>query len=290
MRAAGHTYEHIRQLVRRGDLTPLRRGAYLAGPEPEDARVRHRLLIRATLSELSPTAVLSHASAAVWHGLPTWRIPLRRVHVTRIRSSGGRRSARVHVHVASLPAAEVVLVDGVPVTSVARTVVDVARSRPFEEAVVVADGALAAGLTDREELAAVLHGLHRRRGLPSARLAVEFADARAESVGESRSRVAIMRAGLPVPTLQWEVRDRHGRQIGRPDFGWEEQLVAGEFDGRIKYGRLVRPGESAGDVVYREKLREDRLRTVLRAVVRWTWNDLDEFAPTAARLRTLLHP
>jgi hypothetical protein len=47
----------------------------------------------------------------------------------------------------------------------------------------------------------------------------------------------------------------------------------------------VLPGEDAADVLYREKLREDALRAEDLAVVRWGWPDLDDFRPTAARLR-----
>jgi len=58
--------------------------------------------------------------------------------------------------------------------------------------------------------------------------------------------------------------------VGRSDFGWEEQRTLGEFDGRVKYGRLLRPGETAADTVYREKRREDALRDQGWQLVRWS--------------------
>jgi hypothetical protein len=100
--------------------------------------------------------------------------------------------------------------------------------------------------------------------------------------------VAIARAGLPMPRPQWQVRDSEGELVGRADFGWVAHRVVGEFDGRVKYGRLLRPGEDPGDAVYREKLREDALRAEGITVVRWTWHDLDDFAPIAARLHRAL--
>jgi hypothetical protein len=106
-------------------------------------------------------------------------------------------------------------------------------------------------------------------------------------MAESRSRVAIAGAGLPAPIPQWEVRTDDGR-LRRVDFGWPTRRVAGEFDGRVKYGRLVRPGETAGDAVFREKVREDGLRAAGVRVVRWTWDELDRFAPVAERLRRAL--
>jgi hypothetical protein len=93
---------------------------------------------------------------------------------------------------------------------------------------------------------------------------------------------------LPTPVLQWEVRDGDGWLIGRTDFGWPQYGVAGEFDGRIKYGRLLRPGQQPGDVVFAEKVREDELRQTLHTVERWIWADLDSFEATAARIRRAL--
>lgn len=59
----------------------------------------------------------------------------------------------------------------------------------------------------------------------------------------------------------------------------------GEFDGRIKYGRLLRPGQDPGEAVFAEKVREDALRDEDLGVVRWLWTDLANFAPVADRLR-----
>lgn len=67
-----------------------------------------------------------------------------------------------------------------------------------------------------------------------------------------------------------------------------EQRTVAEFDGKVKYGRLRRPGEDPGEAVFREKRREDAVRAADQAVVRWTWHDLDDFAPTAAHLRRTL--
>jgi hypothetical protein len=149
-------------------------------------------------------------------------------------------------------------------------------------AVVLADAALATGKTTREALVSALLRAIGWLGSPAARRAVAFADERSESVGESRSRVAIALAGLPEPVLQWEVAGF------RTDFGWPDHCVVGEFDGEIKYGRLLRPGQQPGDVVFAEKRREDALRAHGLEVVRWTWQDLASFTPTATRLRTLL--
>jgi hypothetical protein len=129
------------------------------------------------------------------------------------------------------------------------------------------------------------------RGVPAARRAVAFGEPGAASVGESRSRVAIMRAGLPQPVLQWEVRDAAGRLIGRTDFGWPALATVGAFDGESKYGRLLRPGQSPDDVVFAEKVREDHIRATDLGMTRWVWRELGPaFGPVAARIRAQFCP
>lgn len=96
-------------------------------------------------------------------------------------------------------------------------------------------------------------------------------------------------AGLPAPVSQLEVRDELGRFVGRGDFGWAEARTIGEFDGMIKYGRLLRPGEDAGSAVHREKVREDAIRDLGWFVVRWTWADLNRPADLVSRISRALH-
>jgi hypothetical protein len=235
--------------------------------------------------------VVSHASAAVLRALPTWGMRLDRVHVTRARRNGGRAGRQVHVHTAPLDPDEIDVVDGIAVTSVARTVVDLARTVAFEPAVAVADAALHALVGEPERLgvlqAALAAAVARAggwRGSPDARRVLAFADARSGSVGESRSRVAIHRAGLPAPVLQWEVIGSNGQWIGMVDFGWPRMRTVGEFDGKAKYGRLLKPGQNPADAVYLEKRREDALRAEALSVVRWGWDALTDFTDTAARL------
>lgn len=279
----GYTERQLRGLRQRGALSLIRRGTYLVGPPPDTEVERHRLAARATMEQLDLAAVLSHASAAVWHGLPVWHVPLQRVQVVKARSSGGRRHPTVHLYTAPLRPDEIVFVDGVPVTDPARTVVDLARVASFESGVVTADAALALGAVGEDDLRRAVARCAGWPGAPRARQVVAFADGRSESVGESRSRVAMARAGLPAPIPQWPVRDGHGQMIGRVDFWWPEWHTVGEFDGRIKYGGSLRPGRSPGDVVFAEKRREDALRAENLTVVRWTWHDIPAFTATLKR-------
>ncbi|MFN8108092.1 MAG: hypothetical protein U0R21_09955 [Nocardioidaceae bacterium] len=56
-----------------------------------------------------------------------------------------------------------------------------------------------------------------------------------------------------MPVLQHMIFDAHGRLLGVVDFYWPGYGVIGEFDGRVKYEKLRKPGESATDVLMREK-------------------------------------
>lgn len=171
------------------------------------------------------------------------------------------------------------------VTSIARTVLDVARTLPFDAALVVADAALHRHLVTDEELAAALVRAQRWRGAPGAGRVLAFADPGSMSVGETRSRIALRDAGLPVPVLQWRVRASDGTEVAQTDFGWPELRTVGEFDGRVRYGRSLRPGQDLAEVLFEEKRREDAVRAEDLGMVRWVWTDVDRFAPVAERLR-----
>jgi hypothetical protein len=227
---------------------------------------------------------VSHAPAAVLHRLPLWATPLDRVHVTRNRRSGGRRSRYLHLHAAALDVDETELVGGVRVTTVARTIADLARAVPFEPALVPADAALHRRLVTPADLEEAVERSSNRRGNAAARRVLSFADGGGQSPGETRSRVALLRAGLPPPRLQRAFYANTGEFIGRVDFDWDEYGCVGEFDGEVKYGRELQPGQDPGVVVVREKLREDALRDLGRQVVRWIWAELSRFEVVVDRL------
>jgi hypothetical protein len=272
--ADGLSDDELGRLTRRREWRRLRRGAYVDGTIPVEVAARHQMLVQATLSGLRRPAVVSHQSAAVLQGLRLWGVPLSRVHVTRRPPAWNDSGTTLVTHVGRIRDGDIEVVGGVPVTSAARTAVDLARGQPFEVAVVVLDAALRDRLVDSVGLREALAAIEGAPGTRSAARAVGFADGRSESVGESRSRVLLHRLGLAPSTLQLEVRAAGGRLVGRADFGWEEQRIVGEFDGRVKYGRLLRPGQDPGDVVFDEKLREDEIRDEGWGVVRWTWGDL----------------
>jgi hypothetical protein len=116
-----------------------------------------------------------------------------------------------------------------------------------------------------------------------------MADGKADGPGESRGRWLFRASGLPAPILQYEVLRADGTIVGVSDWAWREYGLLGEFDGRVKYGRLLKPGESAGDAVFREKRREDELREVTGwPMFRLIWSDYDRPVATIDRIRRLI--
>lgn len=244
---------------------------------------RHAALVHATalcLERERPVFALTSA-AAVW-GLPRIEPWPDAVRVLVGSVARGRGSSLVRPHVGRPNAGAEV--GEMTVTTVARTVVDLARTGSLHTAVAAADHALRHGLCSAGELMAEVDAVPRRvRGRRTARLVAALADPLSMSPGESLSRVQMFRLNLPRPELQREVRDSDGL-VGIVDFGWDG--VVGEFDGRVKYrvDDATDPREAA-DVLWREKQREDRLRRQAR-VARWTW----AVALDARRLAAVLAP
>ncbi len=283
--AEGWSDDELARHVRGGAFTRLRRGAYVTGADPLTVEARHRLLVSATMTSLRRPAVVSHQSAAVLHDLPLWGVRLDRVHVTRRPPASSEVGRSLRAHVTRLADHEVMEVDGLPVTDPVRTALDLARSLPLEPAVVLLDAALHRGLVQEPLLAGGAQGMAGTRGSRVAARALGLADARSESVGESRSRVLLHRLGLAPSTLQRVVRSASGRELGRVDFAWEEERVVGEFDGRVKYGRGLRLGQDPGEVVFEEKRREDAIRDEDWGVVRWIWAELVPGTVVGERVR-----
>jgi very-short-patch-repair endonuclease len=123
------------------------------------------------------------------------------------------------------------LIDAVPVTTPARTVLDLACWYPSTTAVAAIDAlarATEVKMADVELLAARYRG---RRGLERARVSLDLVDRGAQSPKESWVRLVLIRAGLPRPQTQIPVQDEFGEVIAYLDMGWEEIKVAVEYDG-----------------------------------------------------------
>lgn len=283
----GAERQELARSALRGELVRLRRGVYVARASGEFPEDRHRDVVRAASLDDLPR-VFSHRSAAA-----VWRLPRldpwpNAVDVLETVNFGRRSTDAMIRHRTSIWA-PTELVEGVRVTSLTRTAVDVARIDSIASGVVAVDAALAGlrhpdGSETRSShgaLRAELDQLSGMRGVAGAAWVVEFADGRAEFPGESLSRLQIHRGGLTPPMLQHEFRDEEGSMFA--DFFWPEFDLIGEFDGAGKY-LPGRPPELLRAVLLKEKRREDRLRNIGPRVIRWDW----AVALDRNRLRSLL--
>jgi hypothetical protein len=278
--------------VRSGAFERLRRGVIT--PAPVDLaridrferwqEVRSRYLDRiAAVAETrkGPVVIAGYAALAIWNYSFTGTWP---AFVELLEPPGSyRRTKRgVVVHRADFDDDEIIPWGDHFVTSPARTIADLARAGDFAAAVVALDHALSERAEAGQRLGkdAVLELVERRgwgRGGARVTAAVEFADSRSGSGGESLSRVEIFRMGFEMPELQV----RHPQPDGYydADFKWpatpNRPPTIGEFDGVLKYARAqYRDGRDAGEVVVAEKRREDYLRGLGNGFVRWVWSEL----------------
>lgn len=170
-----------------------------------------------------------------------------------------------------------------PVTSLARTLVDCASSLPADRALVIADSGLRLGASP-EAVAAILADRPGARGVAQARTVLALADGRAQSPGETLTRWALHEHEVPAPELQLEVVTRRGHYF--LDLGWREWRLGLEFDGFVKYSGEY--GSTAAEVVFAEKQRQDAIEDEGWRLIRITWQDLHHPAALADRLRHAL--
>lgn len=274
------------RLRTRAGLERVRRGAYVARlPSQGPARDRRALAlarIRAVHAQLRVAKWFSHESAALLWGCDTVGLS-GLVHVTQATRPRSRGDDPVVRHHTDLPAHERAEVGGLPVTSLARTVVDCACSLPADRALVIADSALRLGL-DPGESATVLASRSGGRGVARAREILASADGRAQSPWETLTRLALLSGGVPAPDLQVEVATRRGRFF--VDLAWPARRVALEFDGLVKYSGAF--GGTAPEVVFAEKQRQDAIEDEGWRVLRATWPDLRDPAGLSARVARAL--
>lgn len=268
--AAGLTQREMRSLARSGDLILVWRGVYatraaVAWGEASPAR-GHALRAMAARASVGRDSVVSHQSAALIHGLDLFPHPPEKVILTRspARRSGRRPAAGLFFHTAELPADHVTRRLGTAVTTVPRTVVDLARVSSFMSAVVTADSALRADLTTKQAMHSVCAACRGWPGIKQARQAVEFSDSGAESVLESCARVVFAQHGLEAPELQRTVTGPDFRYS--VDFYWAAHNVIAEADGDVKYADPRRAIRQLG--------RDQQLRDLGHKVVHFTWREL----------------
>jgi hypothetical protein len=246
--AAGLTRDQLRALTANGWQHPTR-GVYLA-PTPADpfrASVWGRFWSDPTAS---PVGRPRHACCSC--GLPRWT-PAEHPHLILPAGHTYNRFSGLVLH-SGLQPHEKPTMDGLPLTTLDRTVTDMASVLELDDLVCLVDSALRAGL--RLDPAP---GMARR-----LRVALALADARSESTFETLLRLLFVRAGLAPETLQLELFEANGRVYARLDMAWPTVKV--EADGREHH--------DAPHALYRDRVRGNALALAGWTVLRFTWADL----------------
>jgi len=280
LRSFDDTRQQHAEAAARGREVRVARGAYVDQPywAGLGARDRYLLRISAVAETRGARPVLSHWSAAAIHGLPIIGPWPNRVHVTQDAALGTRSRGTVVRHSLPLEGTDVTEIDGLLVTSIARTVIDLAVASAGVSALATMDAALHVDrngrvqtLLARSELLQSWEDRLPFRGHAKARDLIDLSVPNADSPIESASRWNMRIIGCPPPILQQSHFDAQGF-IGDTDFSWPEFGTVGESDGDQKYlDPAFRNGRSAERVVLDEKIREDRLRALPKVVVRWRW-------------------
>jgi very-short-patch-repair endonuclease len=261
----------VRSLTASGDLVRMRQGVYATRVAVQwagtDSTRRHVLRVLAARATVGHHAVASYHSAALLHRLDLLSSPPEgSVALTCPPGKPWNRArpASVVFHTADLPAGHLTRLYGLPVTTAARTVIDLARTLPFADAVAAADSALRKEKATKPELGKILDVCARWPGVRQARQVVEFADERAESPLESVARVIFDQSGLDSPELQATVFTPS--DAFRVDFLWRAHKVIAEADGLGKYN-------DRSDAI-KQLERDRRLRDAGFRVVHFTWKEL----------------
>jgi hypothetical protein len=169
---------------------------------------------------------LGGLSAAAMHGA-RWIDSKEPAEVFRL----GDNVDGIVIHRDRLVAEEICVVDGMPITTAARTAFDVGRRDTLERAVMRLDALANATRIERGDVDVLIDRHRGARGIVQLRRAVELMDSGAESPQETRTRLLLMAAGFPRPETQILVCDEFGYFIGRLDMGWSKWKVGVEYDG-----------------------------------------------------------
>ncbi|TGD84078.1 hypothetical protein BayCH28_27015 [Mycolicibacterium sp. CH28] len=146
------------------------------------------------------------------------------------------------------------VVDGICVTTPARTALDIARQYPFEAAVMAIDALARRTRLKVAHIELLADRYQGRRGIRQARKVIEMVDPGAESPRESSLRLLLVRAGFPRPTTQIPVYDQYGVLVAVLDMGWEDVKIAAEYDGdhhrtdRRTFNNDIRRSESVNEL------------------------------------------
>jgi Protein of unknown function (DUF559)/Transcriptional regulator, AbiEi antitoxin len=266
----------VRQRVATGRLTRIHRAVYAVG---HGRLTQHGHWMAAVLA-YGPRAVLSHRSAAALHGIRPDNRP--RIDVT-LPSASARSRPGIDVHRSTtLEAADVTTIDGIPCTTLARTLLDLAEVVPRRALERAIDQAEVLRVFDLGAVEEVLSPANGRRGAAQLKLVLaEYAGPTlTDRELEERFFELCERAGVPRPAVNVWITLDDGIAY-KADFMWREHKLIAETDGRGFHSHRA--------AFEHDRLRDQRLTLAGFTVVRFTWRQVvSEPESVVGALRTLL--
>jgi Protein of unknown function (DUF559) len=250
-KAYGLTSKRLKALVTERQVRRVVRGVYAHETVPDtlDTRIAalqlvmkpHVVVCGRTAAWLYGVDTLGFAELEILPGVETCVLPAQN-RMRRAACKGARRDLSV---------SDVQKLGDLSVTTPLRTALDLGSQLRRRDALAALDWFLRLGHFDRAALSSELRRFARRRGVIQLRELVALADGRAESPGESWTRLTLIDEGLPVPELQWSV-SWHGRELFRLDLAYVKHKVCVEYDGQEFHDSLE---AQAHDDARREWLR-----------------------------------
>ena len=265
--------------LRGSDLDRSVHGVRLAARAPLSLRERcHLFALR-----LPNDVFFSHATAALLLGMP---LPLAlatsaRLDVSVAAPRSSPHAAGIRGHRLALDHGHVIQVNGLRLTSPARTWVDLASVLALDDLVAAGDflihhNAPLAPVTEITQLITVSSGM---RGIRLAREALALLSDRPESPQESKLRLILIRGGLPEPEINHELVDTATGKHVRPDFRFRHYRLILEYQG--DYHRTKSQWR-------KDMTRRSRLEAQGWYVMELNADDLRDPAELVARIRTVL--
>ena len=273
--------DRIQYRLDSGRWTQVHENVYRVGGAPDSVELRRLAAVLA----VGPVAAVSHRAAAEMHGLWTLASPV--VEITTTRDQSPELDVVVVHRLADLHPRWITVVDGVPCTTVARTLVDL-------------------GAVMSEPVVAECLDRARGRGLVTVS-AVETARAGCGAAGEARCRSdpsrprasPCVRTGrgrvrgadgagllaeqeLPAAVPEYEVWTEFGAFVARVDFAYPELRLAIEVDGFAAH--------SSVDAFRRDRTRQNALVAAGWTVLRFTWTEVNDNSPSVGRMIRVCSP
>ncbi len=282
--AWGFTRPQIRAHIRSGRWIRLRHGVYVTCTDRLIASRRpdtlHAQDVRAVQLALSRSQVVgADTSAARILGIDLHpEPPLEIVLLTDDSGVSSTHRDGYFLRVAPLPGEDVTTRHGTPLTSPARTLLDVSANRGFDCGVVAAESAYRRRLITPAEFGSLIDTSAGRPGIQVAREVHAFANPLTESVLETVSRLSFRTAGILQPDVQVVIVKYPEIRV---DFFWSWLRLVGEGDGMKKYEM---DGRQPMVELRRQRDREQLIRDAGCDIVRWDWRIANSPKLLAARV------